>query len=134
MKFQDDQVLRHIDESQSIKELYSVALATGFWPDFPDYQISSLVLALANANVTSLNTIDEYIAGNEELVKKYFKLLFANRVDRHPWRLNAAFLCTLVLILLCSERFNEEWLTSNGWSPEVARAVCSVVSQLKVRV
>jgi len=116
-----------------MKKLYSVALATGFGSEFPDYQISSLVLALANANITSLSTIDEYIAGNEELVKIYFKLLSDNRVNGHSWRLNAAFLYTLVLILLFSERFNEEWLTSNDWSPEVARAVCSIVSQLKVR-
>lgn len=126
MKFSRDELINHISKSEPAKLVYRTAMNTGFWPDFPDYQIENLGRSLEVAKISDITEIDELIIDNEKTIKEYIGQIYNKR--KNYWRLSPGFLCELVLILKYPSIFTKEYLTENGWDREIAEIVVSAAN------
>lgn len=126
MKFSRDELIHHISRSESAKLVYRAAMNTGFWPDFPDYQIENFGRSLEAAKISEIKEIDNLIINNEKIIREYIAKIHSQR--KNYWRLSPGFLCELVLILKYPSTFTKEYLTGNGWDEEIAEIVVSAAT------
>lgn len=127
MSFTKDQIVQYVYNSKPVISLYHSSMAIGFWPDFPDYKIENLSWLLEALKITDINSIDELLTNNAEILKRYIAHIYANR--KNPWRVTPGFLCELALIAKHPNTFTTESLVEHGWGKDIASIIISAVNK-----
>jgi hypothetical protein len=121
MKITHDQVIEYVYNSTPALKFYQFAIGIGFWPDFPHYQIESLVWYLDAAEIDDIKKIDEILVEREEILKKYIAHIYANR--KNNWRITPGFLCALAVIQNQPDSFTVKSLVENEWDEDIASMI-----------
>lgn len=116
-----DKIIDYIYNSEPVMGFYQSAMAVGFWPEFPCYQIEEITWYLDKARVSDIKKIDCLLLRHKENLVKYINNIYESR--KSPWRVNPAYLCKLVIVFNFIELFKVEDLTSNGWGEDTASIV-----------
>lgn len=132
MSFTKDQIIQYVYNSKPAIKFYHSSMAIGFWPDFPDYQIESLSWFLEILKISDINSIDELLTNNEEILKRYIAHIYANR--KSPWRVTPGFLCELALIANHPKSFTIENLVEHGWNKDIASIIISAANKFSENI
>lgn len=121
MTLTKDQIVEYVYNSKPVISFYQFAMAIGFWPDLPDYEIESLAWYLDAAKLSDIKKIDEILVEHGDVLKKYVAHIYANR--RSPWRVTPGFLCALAIIVKFPKSFTVEKLVQNAWDEDIASII-----------
>ncbi|WP_445619915.1 hypothetical protein ACUN8C_14725 [Kushneria sp. Sum13] len=132
MTFSKDQIVEYVYNSKPVMEFYGFAMATGFWPDFPDYQLEIIVWYLDAAEISDIEKIDEILVKHEGVLKEFVAHIYANR--KTFWRVTPVFLCVLAIILRFPKPFTVEKLVQNGWDKDLATIVSTAANKFNERL
>ncbi len=128
MKFTNDQIDQYIYNSNPVISLYRFAMKIGFLPDFPNKVINRPFWFLEKLKITDINSIDELIKNNSEILNIYIYNIYSNR--KTDWRVTPIFLCELALIAMHPSEFTTENLVDHGWDKDIASIVIAAAKQL----